>query len=483
MDPSQPSLRIRRWSLSSSRAGRAWSWLLDIRHPDPAYSVLLRGFTIILVALLAPSILYVLADYVIDVPSSKLVGVLVVIILAALAGVRAGGGRAVPMLFAVMVALVVSVLYRPDSYITPDGDIMIQAGLLPAALLATLFVHPAAGIPIIALTLGGLGYRAWAAGVPPYDVARFLSAGALNLVTTTMIAAVVASMLTRAIRQATDLAANLERRVAQRTEELEQRAAQILVANQALERRTADLEQRSAQLLAARNALGRTMRQTAHDLGNLLMARLGELARVEKAARAGDFPGVLTALEGVEASTLTLGGLLSDLRESGVAVDGELRLGPEQVALDQLSRKVGEELSIQMGRRKIAYSVEVAPGVAPAWCDPERILRVLLNVVGNAVKYIGGGSRITVCITADDRWVYWRCEDDGKGMAPHELDRIGQEFYRVIHENGDPGGSGIGLHYCGVILRLSGGDITYASDGPGRGTRVTITLPRGAGGG
>jgi signal transduction histidine kinase len=111
-----------------------------------------------------------------------------------------------------------------------------------------------------------------------------------------------------------------------------------------------------------------------------------------------------------------------------------------------------------------------------AWCDPDRIYRVFLNIVGNAIKF--QGTEIVLRVYADQSGVIWECRDNGIGINPEKLHLMGKEFERLVHGDGAPGGTGIGLHFCGIIVGLSKGEITYFSDGEGKGTTVSLFLPR-----
>ncbi len=112
--------------------------------------------------------------------------------------------------------------------------------------------------------------------------------------------------------------------------------------------------------------------------------------------------------------------------------------------------------------------------------DREELFTALSNVLDNAVKYSPANPSIRVeVVTPDLGHVQIRVRDNGVGIPRSELKRIFKRFYRVLA----PGptqvkGSGLGLFIVRAIARRHGGDARAESEGPGRGTTVTIELPR-----
>jgi len=112
--------------------------------------------------------------------------------------------------------------------------------------------------------------------------------------------------------------------------------------------------------------------------------------------------------------------------------------------------------------------------------DREDLSTALSNVLDNAVKYSPVGPRIRVeVVTPDWKQVQIRVQDNGVGIARGELKRVFKRFYRVLA----PGpaqvkGSGLGLFIVRTIARRHGGNAYAESDGTGKGTTVTIQLPR-----
>ncbi|WP_322488431.1 sensor histidine kinase [Chloroflexus sp.] len=111
--------------------------------------------------------------------------------------------------------------------------------------------------------------------------------------------------------------------------------------------------------------------------------------------------------------------------------------------------------------------------------DPDRVAQILLNLLGNAVRYTPEGGCITVRSALVDEQVQVTVEDTGIGIAPEHLPYIFERFYRADPSRSRAsGGSGIGLTIARHLAWAMGGDITAYSAGLGKGSAFTVTLPR-----
>lgn len=112
-----------------------------------------------------------------------------------------------------------------------------------------------------------------------------------------------------------------------------------------------------------------------------------------------------------------------------------------------------------------------------AMVDERAMDRVLTNLVGNAVKYSSADSVVTLSLEQDDDLVRIAVSDEGRGIAPEDLDTIFDEFARGRLAQ-DDGGTGLGLASTRHLVELQGGRVWIDSE-VGRGTTVTVELPRG----
>ncbi|HSY70852.1 MAG TPA: ATP-binding protein [Alloacidobacterium sp.] len=112
--------------------------------------------------------------------------------------------------------------------------------------------------------------------------------------------------------------------------------------------------------------------------------------------------------------------------------------------------------------------------------NPDELQTVVLNILGNAVKYSPDGLHATVRLAVEkDAWIVLTVSDEGIGIPPAHLKRIFKRFYRVPHRNVlKTKGTGLGLFLVRTIARQHGGEATAQSAGEGHGTTIRLQLPR-----
>lgn len=125
----------------------------------------------------------------------------------------------------------------------------------------------------------------------------------------------------------------------------------------------------------------------------------------------------------------------------------------------------------------LALECSAAQDLAVIWGDPTLLARLIQNLVGNAIKFTLAGGRISVdlMLSANRQHVELRVRDTGIGIEPQVLPYIFDRYYQVRRERNQ--GSGIGLYFCRLVAEAHGGTIR-ADSTPGRGTTITVSLPR-----
>jgi len=117
----------------------------------------------------------------------------------------------------------------------------------------------------------------------------------------------------------------------------------------------------------------------------------------------------------------------------------------------------------------------------PVIANEVELHSAILNLLDNAVKYSGGNIRIRARLRIERSvWVMLDIEDAGIGIAPENLKRIFKRFYRVSRSGSGTHkvhGTGLGLFIVRAIARQHGGDAMAASEGPGKGSTITLQLP------
>ena len=174
-----------------------------------------------------------------------------------------------------------------------------------------------------------------------------------------------------------------------------------------------------------------------------------------------------------------LGGLVSDLDWLAESDLGEMRLELESSSMHEILQTEFDRWQPQSQARDVSLSLEVAGELPDLKVDRLRMGQALGNLVNNAIKCTGGGGEIVLAAKSDhDGTLTISITDDGIGIAADELPRVFDRFYRTAQSRSRGiGGKGLGLAIAQAIVEGHGGTIDAASDGPDRGTCVSIRLP------
>jgi two-component system sensor histidine kinase BaeS len=236
---------------------------------------------------------------------------------------------------------------------------------------------------------------------------------------------------------------------------------------------------RSFNAMAASLATSQALRQqlvadVAHELRTPLANIRGYLEAIEDGVVSADEATMRTLRE--EAAQLNA--LVDDLQELAQAEAGELRLALVPVAPRELIERATEAARARAGERAVRLIGEAAPELPPVAVDLQRIGQVLQNLLTNALRHTPAGGRVTVrAALAPDGRVALTVADTGSGIAPEDLPRIFERFYRADSARARAtGGSGLGLTIARRLVEAHGGAIEVES-APGVGSRFTVLLP------
>lgn len=168
--------------------------------------------------------------------------------------------------------------------------------------------------------------------------------------------------------------------------------------------------------------------------------------------------------------------LVDDLLKLAAAKSGKGLEKREPVSLADVLEKVAPLFQKEAEAKGLAWSLEVrARPIVQA--DPDQMAQVWSNLISNAVKYTPAGGRVRVVLEEQDGWAVGTVEDTGIGIAPQDLGRIFEEFYRTPQAKEiAPRGTGLGLPLVKQIVEAHGGSITVESE-VGRGSRFVFRLP------
>lgn len=169
-------------------------------------------------------------------------------------------------------------------------------------------------------------------------------------------------------------------------------------------------------------------------------------------------------------------GLLEDLADLEVVEAREFATSPDEIDLAEVARQAVGILGVRAIEKGIVVVPPADREALPAMAEFRRVLQVMLNLLGNAIRYSSEGSRIDVTLSSAANRACVTVADEGPGLDAAQQERIFEKFER-LGRSGD-GGSGLGLYISRRLARAMDGDLWVESE-PGKGARFTLAVPRG----
>ncbi len=204
----------------------------------------------------------------------------------------------------------------------------------------------------------------------------------------------------------------------------------------------------------------------------------GRMRRAREEGRPLDLDSLERNLATIERQVDRMNGIVNDLLEVSRAGRGRFELVFGPVDLVPLAREVVEKYAVaaaEDGRHRFAVE---APDALIVRGDKDRLEQVLMNVVGNAVKYSPRGGEIGVALRSSDGSALVEVRDTGIGIPAEDLDTIGrQAFARGRGRAATFPGIGIGLYVSRLVAEGHGGGLEVESEGDDRGTTVRLRIP------
>ena len=212
----------------------------------------------------------------------------------------------------------------------------------------------------------------------------------------------------------------------------------------------------------------------SHELQTPLTILKGELEVALRAPRSAEAyqHHLHSALEEVDRIAVLVDGLLLLARADA----GVLRMDRHPVDVAALLREVCAQTKGLAEARGVTVDLGAAPAVLLPG-DYDRLRRLLLNLVDNALKYTPAGGRVTLALEVDAAWIRLHVHDTGIGLSREQQAQVFQRFYRTAEARAQGGGAGLGLCIAQSIAEAHGGRIEIDSQ-PGCGSRFTALLPR-----
>ncbi|AEG93183.1 PAS domain-containing sensor histidine kinase [Ramlibacter tataouinensis] len=238
--------------------------------------------------------------------------------------------------------------------------------------------------------------------------------------------------------------------------------------------RTERLEAEVAELQAGRERTHEFLRTLGHELRNPL-APLGNTKFIIERLATDDRMKAAARTIGTQVELLRR--LADDLMDITRLEQGQLKLELQQLDLRKLLETEVAGLAEATAHKRLELQVLVPQVPVVVEADPARFGQVVLNLLGNAVKYTPSGGVVWVKLTQEAHEAVLRVEDTGIGIAPEVLPRIFDLFTRESRASElAPGGLGVGLALVRQLVELHGGSVQARSAGLGKGAEFTVRL-------
>jgi len=258
------------------------------------------------------------------------------------------------------------------------------------------------------------------------------------------------------------------------------RLAQIEAEKEALERRKAELEREAlAQRALELERLDRVKSAFTRTVAHELRAPTAAIQSYLRLVLAGYIPPEQQReyLVRAEQRTSAQLELISDLLHLAHLQNPDLRIEREPVNVAESLREVCDLMSSHAQEKGIEFTVSVPEERYTISADPKHIKQLWSNLVSNAIKYTDEGGAVNVTMTVQDKQVVISVCDNGIGIAPEDLPRIFEEFYRTkAAKEYSEMGTGLGLSIVKRIVETYQGHIDVQS-AVGQGSTFTVALP------
>jgi signal transduction histidine kinase len=237
-----------------------------------------------------------------------------------------------------------------------------------------------------------------------------------------------------------------------------------------------EIEDKSRQLEVASLHKSQFLANMSHELRTPLNAILGYAELIQDGIYGELAPKIRDVLDRVQANGKHLLGLINDVLDLSKIEAGQLVLRLEDYSLSDVVQTVVTATESLAAEKKLKLEVALPNKLPVGRGDERRLAQVVLNLVGNAIKFTDEGE-IRISARATKAKFVIKVGDTGPGIPESEQTRIFEEFHQVDSSNTKKkGGTGLGLAITKRIVELHGGRISVESE-PGKGSTFRVDLP------
>jgi signal transduction histidine kinase len=272
--------------------------------------------------------------------------------------------------------------------------------------------------------------------------------------------------------------------------------------------RSVELERLYSDVKRANQAKSEFLANVSHELRTPLNAIVGFVELLRDGFYGDLSPRQVPPVDRIAASATHLRHLVDQVLDIAKIAAGRLEVHAETIVLRPFVLNIASELESLVSEKNLAFSITVGASLPRVRTDPAHLRQILINLIGNAVKYTPAGTvgvrarlvgaptppngraqevatnaemtrRVQLRAPRTGTWIALQVVDTGVGISEADLERIFDEFEQVnAGPRGDSmhRGTGLGLAISRRLARLLGGEISVESE-PGRGSTFTVWLP------
>lgn len=237
-----------------------------------------------------------------------------------------------------------------------------------------------------------------------------------------------------------------------------------------------DLVRARKEAESANQARAEFVATVSHELRTPLNAVLGYTELLQDGVPVEVPDEAQRTLERIDASARHLHRLIDEILSFSRLEAGQERIRTEPVSMDELLEEVEAIIEPMAGQKGLTFETVADEAPDGVETDPSKIRQILLNLLGNAVKFTEEG-RVGLTVWREDQIVVFRVEDTGPGIPEDQQKRIFEEFTQVDQSSTrNKGGTGLGLAVSSRLVQLLGGELTVKSE-VGKGSVFEVRLP------
>ena len=264
-------------------------------------------------------------------------------------------------------------------------------------------------------------------------------------------------------------------------EEKEKRAAELIIANKELTFQNREKEKRAAELIIANKAQGEFLVNISHELKTPLNVIFSTAQLFDMYCKRGSLDQkkdkIITYIESIKQNSYRLSKLINNIVDLSKIEAGFFKLNLSNSNIVTVVEEIVMSVTTLTDSKglNIIFDTDIEEKIIA--CDTEKIERIVLNLISNAIKFTDKGDEIFVVIKDGKEFVEISVEDNGIGIEEKYLDIIFDRFKQVdksLSRNTE--GTGVGLSLVKSIVELHGGSI-YAQSEFGKGSKFTVLLP------